>query len=159
MLKQVNIGDYVTLNFTGRFENGEIFDSSNTGEPLQFVVGSGMMIKGLDQAVIGMKIGEKKQVIIPPELAFGLRNDNLIFEVKRNQFKSFEPKLGMQLKLELPDERTAIATVIAVEDDSVTLDLNHPLAGKTLYFDIEVVNIEDGSFACDCDDDCCVDVK
>lgn len=141
----VKKGDLVFINYTGTYESGEVFDSTN-GEPFYFIAGGGEIIEGFDSAVIGMKKGEKKDVIISPEKGYGKYDKERVVVAKRANFgEGFSPELNMQLSLELQDGKQAVATVIKFDDENVTLDLNHPLAGKTLKFALELVDIKDAS--------------
>ncbi len=136
--QKVADGDTVRVHFTGTLEDGSIFDSSRDREPLQFVVGSGNVIKGFDEAVIGMEVGQSKTITLPPEKAYGFRDDRRITKFPRSQFpESIELKEGMHLTAPggMP------VTVLEIGVDSVTIDTNHPLAEKTLTFEIELVAI------------------
>ena len=139
----VKKGDRVTLEYTGTLEDGTVFDSSkNHKKPLEFEVGSGQVIPGFDKAVMGMKKGEKKKFTLQPSEAYGDRNSELTQIVPRTQLpKGHEPKAGMMLAVGTPDGRQVPATITKVTADNVTLDMNHPLAGKALTFDIKLVGI------------------
>jgi peptidylprolyl isomerase len=138
-------GDKVTLDYEGRFENGEIFDTSKHEEhshPLTFVVGEKQVIPGFEEAVIGMKIGEEKEFSIAPENAYGMPDERLFQEVPRNVLPSDpEPQEGMTLIMQTPQGNIPVM-ISEVKEDSVILNLNHPLAGKTLIFKIKILNIE-----------------
>lgn len=136
-------GDKVTLEYTGTLEDGTVFDSSEKHKtPLEFEVGSGQVIPGFDKAVTGMKKGEEKKFTLKPSEAYGERNPELTHVVPRNQLpKDHEPKKGMMLAVGTPDGRQIPATITEVKDGNVTLDMNHPLAGKALTFKIKVVGI------------------
>ena len=136
-------GDKITVEYTGRLEDGTIFDSSKEHEkPLQFVVGAGELIKGFDQAVIGMKIGEEKEITIPPEDAYGPYNPELCRDIPRNSFQEDqEVKEGMMFMMALQDGRQIPVRITAIKEEQVTIDLNAPLAGKTLLFTIRIVDI------------------
>lgn len=134
-------GSKVSVHYTGTLEDGEVFDSSLDREPLQFEVGAGQMIPGFDAAVEGMAVGEKKTVTLPPEEAYGERNDAMTQEVPRDRMpEGYTPSVGDQLQAGTPGG-AMIVTVTAVTDDTVTIDANHRLAGKTLIFEIELVEI------------------
>lgn len=140
MIEQGNI---VTLKYEGKLENGEVFDSSDKHpEPLKFEVGSNSVIKGLDEGIIGMKKGDKKTLNIPCEEAYGEPNPDLIKKVPRDSLpKEQEPEVGMVLMLSLPNGQKFPARIAEVSEDSVSIDMNHFLAGKNLVFDIEVLDV------------------
>lgn len=134
-------GDKVSVHYTGKLENGEVFDSSVQREPLQFEVGAGQMIPGFDAAVEGMEVGEKKTVSLPPAEAYGERKEDMTQEVPRDRMpEDYSPSVGDQLQVGTPGG-AMIVTVAAVSEDSVTIDANHRLAGETLIFEIELVEI------------------
>jgi FKBP-type peptidyl-prolyl cis-trans isomerase 2 len=134
--------DKVKVHYTGRLNNGEQFDSSEGREPLKFVVGDGQMIKGFDEAVEGMEINEKITVVLEPENAYGPVFDQLINRIERTSLpEDMNPELGQELVATAPDGTQTRVQVTAVDADSITVDANHPLAGKELTFDIELVEI------------------
>jgi len=139
----VKKGDKVKLDYEGKFEDGTVFDSSEKhGKPLEIEVGSGQVIKGFDDALIGMKKGEEKEIKLSPAEAYGDPNPQMMKKVPRDQFpKDKEIKAGMVLILGTPDGKQFPAKVAEVSDAEITLDMNHPLAGKTLIFKIKVVEI------------------
>ncbi|MBD3204412.1 peptidylprolyl isomerase [Candidatus Woesearchaeota archaeon] len=133
-------GDKVKIHYTGKFKNGDVFDSSEGKAPLEFEAGKGMVIKGLDEEIIDMKIGDKKTIEVPPEKAYGQRQNNLLAEVPRDKLpKNLDIKKGMMLTFQNEKGVPFTAKIVDFDDNSLKLDLNHPLAGKTLVFDIEVV--------------------
>jgi peptidylprolyl isomerase len=135
-------GDAVKVHYTGRLSDGTVFDSSEDGDPLEFTLGQGQMIAGFEQAVLGMKVGETKTVNIPSDQAYGPRSDDLIMDVDRNELPDdMEPWVGLQLQMDQADGSTTIVTITEVSDTNVKLDANHPLAGKDLVFDIEIMEI------------------
>ena len=149
----VKAGDTVQVDYTGKFENGTVFDTSReevakqagiyvngrTYAPITFVVGSGQMIKGFDEGVIGMKVGEEKTITIPPEEAYGEYDKAKVQAVPIEELNTTEPpKVGQIVR----DTYGHPYKVIAVNDTHITLDANHELAGKTLVFDIKLVSIE-----------------
>jgi len=135
-------GDLVKVEYVGTLDDGKVFDSSKGKEPLEFEVGSGKVIKGFEEAVIGMEKGEEKEVKIPPEKAYGDYNPQLVSEVPKKQFpKDIELKEGMILSIDIPNLGQVPATVTKVTEENVTLDLNPPLVGKTLNFKIKIVDI------------------
>ncbi len=142
-MQQVKNGDTVRVHYTGKLTTGELFDSSEGREPLEFEVGAGMMIKGFDAAVIGMALGDKKTVNIVPEEAYGERNDQMIIDFPRSNFPDdMTPEIGMQLMMNNNAGQQFPVTIVDVREDVVVLDANHQLAGKELVFDIEIVGID-----------------
>lgn len=130
------------VHYTGRFDDGSVFDSSAGREPLSFTVGEGAVIPGFEQAVIGLAIGEKITVQIPAQEAYGPRREELSATVERVQLPpDLTPEVGLQLSVPQPDGGYAVITIVAMSDSTVTLDANHQLAGKDLTFDIELVSI------------------
>lgn len=141
-MSQAKSGDTVKIHYTGTLDDGTEFDSSAGGEPLEFTLGTGNVIPGFDKAVQGMAVGETKSVNIPPEEAYGARNDQMIQDVPKSALpEDLEPTEGMALRAQGRDGQVMNLTVTAVGDDSITVDGNHPLAGKALNFDIELVAI------------------
>ena len=140
---QVAKGNKVKVDYTGSFDDGTVFDDSEKhGQPLEFEVGSGQVIKGFDDAVLGMKKGEEKKIVIPAKEAYGEVRAELNKKVPRQQLpQDQEPKVGMVLAIGMPNGQQFPARIIAVTKDDVTLDLNHPLAGKTLHFRLKVAEI------------------
>lgn len=136
-------GHSVKLHYTGSFESGEKFDSSHDrGEPIAFDLGEGQIISGLEDAVIGMEQGDSKTVTIPPEQAYGDRREDLMFNVGRDQVPgNVELEKGMRLTGTTDQGQQVELMVVDFNDESVTLDANHPLAGQTLVFDIELVDV------------------
>ncbi|MEK6809953.1 MAG: peptidylprolyl isomerase [Nanoarchaeota archaeon] len=139
----VNKGNKVKVEYTGTFEDGTVFDASEKhGQPLEFEAGSGQVIKGFEEAVLGMKNGEEKKIVIPAAEAYGEMKAELRKKVPRKQLpQDQEPKVGMILAVGLPNGQQFPARIVAVTADDVTIDLNHPLAGKTLHFKIKVVSV------------------
>ena len=141
-MKQVKAGDVVKVHYTGKLVNGEQFDSSVGREPLEFTVGAGQMIKGFDDAMPGMNLGEKKTINIAPEDAYGPRSEEAIIEFPKENVPAdmvLEP--GMPLTLSNQAGQPVPVIVIEVKDDVIILDANHFLAGQELIFDIELVEI------------------
>jgi len=138
-------GDKVTLDYEGKFENGEVFDSSKHGDhshPLTFVVGEHQVIPGFENAVIGMDINQKKEFTIPPEEAYGMPDDSLFQEIPRTALpQEPEPEAGMTLVMQTPQGNIP-AMISEIREDSVMLNLNHPLAGKTLIFNIQILEVQ-----------------
>ncbi|MDG6218008.1 MAG: peptidylprolyl isomerase [Candidatus Thermoplasmatota archaeon] len=139
----VQIGDTVQVEYEGRLEDGTVFDSSkNHDQPLEFCVGSGQIIKGFDDAVLGMMQGEEKEVTIAPDEAYGEYKEDLVREIPRNVFpEDQEVKAGMVFIMNLEGGQQIPVRITNVEEDLVTVDLNPPLAGKTLIFKIKLLAI------------------
>lgn len=141
-MQQVKSGDKVKVHYHGKLRSGETFDSSNGREPLEFTVGGGQVIKGFDQGVTGMQVGDKKTVEIPVQDAYGEKQQEMIIEFPKSQFPpDMNPEVGMQLQMSNGAGQNFNVTVVEVKEDSVVLDANHPLAGEDLIFDIELVEI------------------
>jgi peptidylprolyl isomerase len=135
------VGDTVRVDYVGTLEDGTEFDSSFGGEPLQFTIGDGSMIVGFDRAIIGMRPGETKKVVIPADQAYPYREE-LVFVFDRDNLpEGEEPKVGEQVPLQGPDGQVFPATVIEVTESTVTVDANSPLVGKDLTFDLLLVEI------------------
>ena len=141
-MSAVIAGNKVKIHYTGTFDDGEVFDSSRDAEPLAFEVSAGEVIPGFDNAVLGMNVGETKQVRLPEEEAYGPYNQEMVFDADPDQFEEgLTPEIGQQFQTEMEDGTPLLLTVKSVEDGKVILDANHPMAGKTLNFDLEVVEI------------------
>jgi len=140
----VKKGDKVKVEYEGKLEDGTVFDSSaKHGHPLAFTVGEGQVIPGFENAVIGLEKDGEKEVTIKPEDGYGSPNDKLLKKIPRDQLPSEpEPKAGMTLGVTLPTGQQLPAKIISVEEKEITIDLNHPLAGKVLKFKVKVVEIE-----------------
>lgn len=133
-------GDKVKVDYTGTLEDGTVFDTSEGKQPLEFEAGSENLIKGFSEAVIGMEKGQEKEITLKPEQAYGPHNPGLIKKVPKDQLpQGQEPKPGMMLALKTPDGKQFPAKITQVTDKEISIDLNHPLAGKTLKFKIKVV--------------------
>lgn len=136
------LNDTVRVHYTGKLADGTVFDTSSGQAPLEFVLGKRQMITGFEDAVLGMAPGESREATLPPEQAYGPRQDRLIFEVERSRFpEGLKPELGQRLTLTGKDGGTAVVTVVALGERTVTLDGNHPLAGQALTFTIQLVEI------------------
>jgi len=139
---QAKTGDIVKVHYTGRLQDGTVFDTSVGSEPLEFTIGQGQLISGFEQAVIGMKVGESKTVTIPVDQAYGPRRDDMILVVEQDQLpEDLDPRVGMQLQMNQGDGEIMIVTITEVSETTVTIDANHPLAGQDLTFEIELVGI------------------
>ena len=135
-------GDTVKVHYTGKIDDGTVFDTSVEREPMQFTIGEGQLIPDFEQAVVGMNPGESKTIQIPAENAYGPHHQEMIMEVERSQFpEDLKPEVGQQLQARQANGQDFVVTVMAVSDSKVTLDGNHPLAGKDLTFDIQLAEI------------------
>ncbi len=142
-MAKVASGDTVKVHYTGKLDDDTVFDSSVNREPIEFTLGQRQLIPGFEQAVIGMEPGDQKSVNIPMEEAYGPHRDDMILEVKNEEFpEHITPEVGLQLQLSQPNGQTIDVIITDMENDMVTLDANHPLAGKNLVFDIELVEIK-----------------
>lgn len=142
-MQQAQNGDKVKVHYHGTLRTGETFDSSEGREPLEFTVGSGQVIRGFEEGVKGMSVGEKKKVEIAVEDAYGEKNQELIIEFPKEQFPAdMNPEIGQQLMMSNGSGQSFPVTVREVREESILLDANHPLAGQDLIFDIELVEIQ-----------------
>jgi peptidylprolyl isomerase len=139
---KVKKGDKVKVHYTGTLEDGTVFDTSEGGDPLEFEVGSGQIIEGFEKGVLGMEKGEEKSFTVPPEDAYGPHRKELVGKLPRKQVEGFDVKVGSVLQLETKDGEVFEANVTKVEEDGITVDLNHPLAGKALNFKVQLVGLE-----------------
>jgi peptidylprolyl isomerase len=135
-------GDSVKVHYTGTLEDGTQFDSSAGVDPLEFTLGGGQVIAGFDEAITGMAPGEKKNVIIPAEKAYGQRNEEMVINAPRDEVpEGITPEVGQRLQLAGPNNQPIMVEVTDVTDEHIQLDANPPLAGKDLTFDLELVEI------------------
>ena len=141
-MSQARSGDTVKIHYTGTLDDGTQFDSSAGRDPLEFELGGGQVIPGFDSAVEGMAVGDNKNVRIEPEQAYGERHEQLVQDVPRSSLpEDLTPEVGMGLQSQSPDGQVMMLMVTTVEEESITVDANHPLAGQALNFDIELVSI------------------
>jgi peptidylprolyl isomerase len=141
-MAQVKSGDTIKVHYHGKLTSGETFDSSEGREPLEFEVGSGMVIKGFDDGVTGMSVGEKKTINIPVAEAYGPRNPEMIIEMPKERFPAdMEIAVGMPLGMSDQSGQQFQVTIVEIKEEVVMLDANHPLAGQELIFDLELVEI------------------
>jgi FKBP-type peptidyl-prolyl cis-trans isomerase 2 len=145
-MQQVKAGDTVKVHYHGRLTDGTTFDSSEGREPLEFKVGSGQVIKGFDDGVTGMEVGEKKTINIPVDEAYGAKNEEMVVNFPRANFpEDLNPEVGMQLNMTNGSGQVIPVVIVEVGEEEVILDANHPLAGQELIFDLELVSIGSGS--------------
>ena len=138
----VKNGDTITVHYTLRLEDGTVLDTSENSDPLTFTVGEKTLIEGFEEAVINMQPGERKTVFILAENAYGGYREEHVIEVERNQLPShLSPEIGQMMEIRAADGATVFVEITEITDSHVTLDGNHPLAGKNLTFDIELVSI------------------
>ena len=143
-MQEVKPGDKVKVHYHGKLTNGETFDNSEGRAPLEFEVGSGMVIRGFDDGVTGMKVGDKKTLNIPYNEAYGPKNPEMIIEFPKEKFPTeMEIELGMPLVMTGAGNEQFQVTVSQIKESTVMLDANHPLAGQDLIFDIELIEIVD----------------
>lgn len=141
-MAQVKSGDTVRVHYHGKLTDGSTFDSSEGRDPLEFTVGSGQVIKGFDDALIDMNIGDKKTVNIPVDNAYGQRSNEMMMEYPLSEFPAdMKPEVGMELHMSDNMGNVFPVVIAEVKADSVVLDANHPLAGEDLVFEIELVSI------------------
>jgi len=141
-MTQAKTGDSVKVHYTGKLQEGDVFDSSEGREPLEFRIGDGKVIPGFEQGVVGMEVGEKKNISISPEEGYGIRNEELVAVIEKTLLPSdVDTSVGQQLQVKQQDGNVIQLVVTAETEENVTLDANHPLAGKTLLFDVELVEI------------------
>jgi peptidylprolyl isomerase len=167
-MQTVDNGLFVSINYTGTLDNGDVFDTSQGRQPLEIEIGSGGIIPGFESALMGMSLNETKTFTLAPEEAYGHRDDDRMHEFPRAEIPAgMTPEVGQTLMLHSPQGQRIPARVDSIDDQKVVFDLNHPLAGKSLTFEIEVVGISDtatlvhggcncSSNGCDCaDGGCC----
>lgn len=141
-MTQVKENNTVKVLYTGKLADGQVFDSSEGKEPLAFTLGQGSLIPGFEKGLIDMKLNEKKTIIIPADEAYGYPREDLLIEVPKSELpQEMDPEVGMGLVSRTPEGQEINLLVVQVKEDTVVLDGNHPLAGKELIFDLEVVEI------------------
>ena len=143
-MSQVKANDTVKVHYTGKLADGQVFDSSvERGEPIEFTMGQGQLIPGFEKGLIDMKVNEKKTINIPKEEAYGEPREELIQEVQKSQLpEEIKPEVGIGLVSKSPDGQEMNLVVRDIKEDTIVVDGNHPLAGKDLVFDLEVVEIK-----------------
>jgi peptidylprolyl isomerase len=141
-MSQAKAGDTVRIHYTGKLDDGKVVDSSRDREPFEFTIGAGQVIPGVEQAVTGMEPGESKSAEIPPEQAYGPHRDGMVVTVERTRLPAgLEVAVGEELALRQDDGRQLTATVTDVSDQGITIDANHKLAGRTLVFDLQLLEV------------------
>ena len=141
-MRQAKTGDTVKVHYTGRLSDGSVFDTSENREPLEFTLGGGRLIAGFDEAVVGMSADESKMVVLTADKAYGPYNQEMVMVVDRTRMPSdVNPEVGQNFQIPGPNGNTLFVTVKDVSDATVSFDANHPLAGKDLTFDIQLVEI------------------
>jgi peptidylprolyl isomerase len=139
---QAKANDRVKVHYTGSLKDGTVFDSSVKREPLEFTIGQGMVIPGFENGIVGMSEGDKKTLTIPPDQAYGEHRDDLVGIVDRTRLpENVNPEIGMVLQARSPEGEMINVTVTAVTEAGVTLDMNHPLAGKELVFEVDLIEV------------------
>jgi peptidylprolyl isomerase len=164
ILETVENGKYISVEYTGTLGNGEVFDSSVGRQPLEILMGDGQLIKGFETQLMGMVLNEKKSFTLTPEDAYGQRSGALMQSIPRSDVpEDMDVQIGMVVGFITPEGDRVPARVVQMDDEKLTMDLNHPLAGESLTFEIEVVGINDEPTqeshdcpsGCDCSGDCC----
>ena len=141
-MAKIKTGDTVKVHYTGKLDDGTVFDSSHDRDPLEFTIGDGRIIPGFEEALTGMDLNESKTVKIPSDKAYGPYQNELCMEVEKSQFPPhINPQIGQQLQIPRSDGQTVLFLVTQITDKTITLDANNPLAGKDLIFDLQVVGI------------------
>lgn len=160
----VENGLFVQVDYTGTLDNGEVFDTSEGHQPLEILMGKGQLIKGFEDALLGMAIEEEKSFTLAPDEAYGQRDEKLVREFSRADIPAdMNPKEGQAVALTSADGRQVPARITKIDDQNITVDLNHPLAGQSLTFEIKVVGItkeatqkpQGCGSGCDCSSGCC----
>ncbi|MFW6081945.1 MAG: FKBP-type peptidyl-prolyl cis-trans isomerase [Desulfosalsimonas sp.] len=143
-MEKVEKGKFVSVNYKGTLENGEVFDSSEGGQPMEVRMGAGKVIEGFEDALMGMELNEKKNFTLEPDEAYGHRDENQLHSFSRQEVPpEMNPEVGDVIGLQTPDGQQIPATIKEADSEKVVVDLNHPLAGEKLNFEVEVVGIND----------------
>jgi peptidylprolyl isomerase len=161
-MKKAEHGQHVAVHYTGTLSDGEVFDTSEGRDPLKFTIGKGNVIDGFNDGVIGLAVGEEREITLAPDKAYGDRDETLVMKVDRHNFDGEEqPEVGMEVGVRMEDGHSAVALITEISAKKVTLDLNHPLAGKTLNFKIKLLELHNPGdpgtedWDEDLEDDCC----
>lgn len=142
MARSAEDGDTVQVHYTGTLDDGTVFDSSRDREPLEFELGARQVIPGFEDAVRGLEVGDSVEVQLSPDQAYGERNEELLVDVAKSDLPDgLEPEVGQTLEVRTDDDEPMAAWVSEIGDDSITVDLNHPLAGRELNFEVELVDV------------------
>ena len=143
-MEKVENGVFVSVDYKGSLQNGEVFDTSHGRQPLEIQLGAGQLIKGFEKELLGMVVNEKKVFTLQPEDAYGHKDENLTQSFPRSDVPpEMNPRVGMTVGLHTPEGQQVPALITHMDDEKLTMDLNHPLAGESLTFEIEVVGISD----------------
>lgn len=158
-MKKVQNGLFVSVDYKGTLENGEVFDTSHGRQPLEVQIGQGQVIKGFEEELLGMTLNQKKVFTLEPQDAYGSKNEKLVHTLDKSDFpQEMDLEIGLMVGLHSPEGQPIPARIVGLEDETVTLDLNHPLAGEPLTFEIEVVGISETRTqkpaGCGCNCDC-----
>lgn len=141
-MTKIKDGDKVKVHYTGKLNDGSVFDSSDGREPLEFTIGKEMMIPGFEKGVVGMGLNEEKTISMPAAEAYGEVREDMIAEVPKAQLPpEIKPEVGLELMSQTPDGQQLVVKVIEVKEESIMIDANHPLAGKELTFNVKIVEI------------------
>lgn len=141
-MSQAKSGDTVRVHYSGKLQDGQEFDSSDGREPLEFTIGTGQIVPGVEQAVVGMTPGDERTVTVAADDAYGQRRDDMVQRIEREMLPAgVEPQLGMRLAAEGPGGQSLMLTIVDLDDASITVDANHPLAGHDLTFELKLVEI------------------
>lgn len=141
-MSQAGMGNTVRVHYTGKTADGKVFDSSSGGDPIEFKIGERKVIPGFEEAIIGMEVGATRTAEIPPEKAYGQRQDHLIVQIDRDRVPAdLNPQVGKQVELRGAEGEAKLAVVTEVSAKAVTVDANHPLAGHSLTFDLQLVEV------------------
>lgn len=142
-MSKVKDGDTVKVHYTGKLDNGEVFDTSRERDPFEFKLGDEAVIPGFEKGVVGMGVGDSKTIEISPDDAYGAKKEELVVEVQKSELpEDIIPSLGQRLQIRQQDGNPIVVTITDMDEDNITLDANHPLAGYTLFFDVELVEIK-----------------
>ena len=141
-MSEATNGDRVKVNYTGKLQDGKVIGSTENNQPVEFTIGSGQIMPGIEKGIMGMEVGERKTITIPPQDGFGPRREELVVDVNRSELpENMEPAIGQRVRMRQGDGRNIDLVITEVAEDSITLDANHPLAGQMLLFDLELVAI------------------
>ena len=141
-MREAKSGDAVKVHYTGKTEDDDVFDTSRGGDPFQFTIGGGETMAGIENGVIGMEVGDKKSIKISSDEAFGPRREELVVAVKKKELPGdITPAVGQRLQIRQEDGNPVVVTITDMNEEVVTLDANHPLAGCTVVYDMELIEI------------------